>query len=80
MSGGSTKTRKIKMPIKYKPSERVVNRSTKKVTTVHHYIRNIPRQALLEGLNKDSTPPKVRQKIRNELVRRDKEANNGSSN
>ena len=68
------------MPIKYKPSERVINRSTKKVTTVHHYIRNMPRQMLVENLNKDNTPPKVRQKIRNELVRRDKEAGNGSSN
>ena len=68
------------MPIKYKQSERVVNRSTKKVTTVHHYMRNIPHQILVENLNKDSTPPKVRQKIRNELVRRDKEASNGSSN
>ena len=68
------------MPIKYKQSERVVNRSTKKVTTVHHYMRNIPHQILVENLNKDSTPPKVRQKIRNELVKRDKETAHGSSN
>ena len=43
---------------------------TKKVSIEHYYIKNTPQDELFELLNKDMTKPKVKQKIRNELVRR----------
>ena len=39
-------------------------------TLVHHYIKTKSQTELFEELNKDNTKPKVKQKIRNELVRR----------
>ena len=39
-------------------------------TLVHYYIKNISQKELFEELNKENTKPKVKQKIRNELVRR----------
>jgi len=58
------------MPIKYKPSEKIVDRATKKVTTVNHFMRNIPTVKLRDDIAQDRIAPKQKQKIRNELVRR----------
>ena len=58
------------MPVKLKPSLTKIDRQTKKVSIEHYYIKNTPQDELLELLNKDVTKPKVKQKIRNELVRR----------
>ena len=45
-------------------------RSTNKWEAEHYYIKTISKDELFEELNKDNTKPKVKQKIRNELVRR----------
>jgi len=58
------------MPIKLSPSHKLVDRATKKVTVVHEYIKCKSKADLIEKFNDSSTKPKVRQKIKNELVRR----------
>lgn len=58
------------MPTKLRPSVKKVDRNTKKVTIEHTYIKQITKKELFEMLNKEFTPNKVKQKIRNELARR----------
>ena len=60
------------MPIKLKPSVKRVDRATKKVTIEHDYIKCKSTNDLIEAYNKDGTKPKLRQKVKNELVRRNK--------
>ena len=45
-------------------------RSTNKWVEEHYYIKNISQKELFEDLNKENTRPKIKAKIRNELVRR----------
>ena len=58
------------MPVKYKPTQKVVQRGTKKVTTTHYYMKTQSLKELLECYNNDNTKPKLRQKVKNELIRR----------
>ena len=58
------------MPTKLKPSEKIVDRQTKKVSVKHYYIKSYPQEELFKELNKDNTKPKHKQKNRNELSRR----------
>ena len=58
------------MPAKFKPTEKIVDRATKKVTVKHYYLKQVPQNELCSALNNDSTPNKKKQKIRNELIRR----------
>ena len=64
------------MPTKLKESGKrwikdpVTGRSTNRWEVEHHYIKNTSQTELFELLNKEFTKPKVKQKIRNELVRR----------
>ena len=58
------------MPIKLRPSSNQYDRMTNTSTLVHHYIKTKSQKELFEELNQDNTKPKVKQKIRNELVRR----------
>jgi len=58
------------MPIKFKQSQTVRDRQTKQVTTTHYWIKGMPKEELIEALNKDNTKPKLKQKIYNELARR----------
>ena len=58
------------MPIKFAKSFKQIDRTTKKVTVVNSYIKTMSIDSLFEELNKDNTKPKVKQKIRNEIVRR----------
>ena len=58
------------MPTKLRPSVVRVDRHTKKKTIEHSYIKSTSEKELFEVLNKEFTPKKVKQKIRNELVRR----------
>lgn len=58
------------MPTKLRPSGRNYDRMTKKTTVVHYWIKGISKKELFEELNKENTKPKVKAKIRNELVRR----------
>ena len=59
-----------KMPTKFKPSEVIVDRATKKRSIKHYYIKNLSQDELFKMLNTDNTKPKLKQKIRNELFRR----------
>jgi hypothetical protein len=58
------------MPTKFKQSQQTRDRQTGKYTTTHYWIKGISKEELIESLNKDSTKPKLKQKIRNELARR----------
>ena len=61
------------MPMKYKKDQKVlVDRKSKKVRTIRTFMRNVLSEVLLKDLDNDNTSPKMRQKIRNELVRRNK--------
>ena len=60
------------MPVKYKPTQSVVQRGTKKVVTTHYYMKTQSINELLECYNNDNTKPKLRQKVKNELIRRQK--------
>jgi|ETNmetMinimDraft_33_1059910.scaffolds.fasta_scaffold16991_5 hypothetical protein len=63
-------------PTKFKASgkKRLKDPNTGKSTNTwieeHYYIKSIPRDELFKALNNDNTKPKVKAKIRNELVRR----------
>jgi uncharacterized sporulation protein YeaH/YhbH (DUF444 family) len=58
------------MPTKFKKSAKEYSRATGKTTTTHYYIKTISKKELFEALNNHNTKPKVKQKIKNELVRR----------
>ena len=63
-------------PTKIRPSGRrwikdpKTGRSTNQFVAEHYYIKNISQKELFETLNRENTKPKVKAKIRNELVRR----------
>ena len=56
------------MPIKFKPSQTVYVKGKGKVTT-NYYIKNTPTEELIKYIN-EGQKPKIKQKARNELVRR----------
>jgi len=64
------------MPTKLRPSGKKwiknpdTGRSTNRWEPEHFYITGISKKELFEELNKDNMKPKVKQKIRHELVRR----------
>ena len=59
------------MPIKYGKTEKRIDRQTKKVTIVHNYMKCKTNNELIEAYNKP-VKPKLRQKVKNEIVRRNK--------
>ncbi len=58
------------MPMKFRPSQVVKDRQTGKTRVQHSYMKCTSTKELLETLEKSNTQPKLKQKIRNELVRR----------
>ena len=58
------------MPAKFKPTEQLYNRQTKKTTVVHHYLKQTTKEDLLKEINSEYVKPKAKQKCLNELVRR----------
>jgi len=58
------------MPTKFKRDEKIRVRGSSKVQTLKHFIRQTPLVELLKYINNDSGKPKVKQKCRNEVVRR----------
>ena len=58
------------MPVKLKPSVVKIDRQTKKKSIERTYAKTQSKEVLFEMLNHQYTTPKVKQKIRNELVRR----------
>ncbi len=59
------------MPVKFKATQKIYDRATKKTTVQNFYMRNTPTEELVKEL--DRAIPKVKQKIRNELVSRNVE-------
>ena len=57
------------MPVKYVPTSKQVDRATKKVSIVHDYMKCKSNADLIEAYNKP-VKPKLRQKVKNEIVRR----------
>tara|TARA_Y100000114_G_C11648764_1_gene273072 strand:+ start:501 stop:725 length:225 start_codon:yes stop_codon:yes gene_type:complete len=60
------------MPTKFKADERVFIRGVakNKLPVKRFYVKQMSKEALFEAINNDRTKPKVKQKCRNELVRR----------
>lgn len=57
------------MPTKYKEDTIVKDRMTGKVTTQRFYVKSLSTESLLEEIDRCSIP-KLKQKFRNELVKR----------
>jgi hypothetical protein len=57
------------MPTKFKPTQQTLVRGTKNVVTQHFYIKNTPKEELIDYIN-NGQKPKIKQKCRNELTRR----------
>ena len=60
------------MPIKFGPTIVTKDRNTGKVTTKTNYIKNLSVDELIKAYNKPVIP-KLRQKVKNEIVRINKE-------
>lgn len=60
------------MPTKLKKSSVIFNKSSRKKEIEHHYIKTTDTKILEQMLAADTTRPKIKQKIRNELTRRSK--------
>lgn len=60
------------MPVKFGKTSSNYDRATGKTTLVHDYMKCKSNAELIEAYNKDGTKPKLRQKVKNELVRRNK--------
>ena len=56
------------MPAKYKPTEKRVDRQTKRVSIINYYIHTLSNEQMIEELNK--AKPKHKQKFRNILQKR----------
>jgi len=60
------------MPTKIKKSEKIRSRETGKISTTHYYARCATTTELENMIDSSSTKAKVKQKCRNELIRRAK--------
>ena len=59
------------MPTKFKQDEKIrAKKGSSKMQTIKHFIKQTPLVELLKYINNDSGKPKVKQKCRNEIVRR----------
>ena len=56
--------------VKYKEDAASYDRATGKTTITHHYVKHLSKDEAFKMLNDHNVKPKVKQKIRNELVRR----------
>jgi len=60
------------MPTKLKKSSVIFNKATRKAEIEHHFVKTTDTKILEDMLAADTTRPKIKQKIRNELTRRNK--------
>jgi|TARA_B100001094_G_C17383991_1_gene418191 hypothetical protein len=60
------------MPTKYKRSEKRRDKSTGKISVEHFYIKALSTAKLNEMFENKNTPKKLKQKIKNEIVKRKK--------
>jgi Cu/Ag efflux protein CusF len=58
------------MAVKLTKSQAIRDRQTGKVTIQHDYIKSHSTPDLIERYNSSNLKPKVKQKVKNELVRR----------
>jgi|TARA_R110002074_G_scaffold306482_1_gene477515 hypothetical protein len=58
------------MPIKFKETQTTVDRATGKKSTQNFYMQSTALKELLDVYTATRTEPKMRQKVRNELVKR----------
>ena len=58
------------MPVKFKPSQKKIDRATKKETIEHFYMKTTPEKELFDYINNSNGKPKIKQKCVNELTRR----------
>ena len=58
------------MPIKFKETQTTVDRATGKKSTRNFYMQSTALKELLDVYTATRTEPKMRQKVRNELVKR----------
>ena len=58
------------MPIKFKPTQITVDRSTGKKSIQNFYMQSTPLTELTSVYEAHNTTPKFKQKLRNELTRR----------
>ena len=58
------------MPVKFGKSQVKVDRNTKKVTIENEYMKCQSIDTLIEAYNKEGQRPKLKQKVKNEIVRR----------
>ena len=59
------------MPTKFRPTEKSYDRRTGKTATIRHYMKAVPKQELIDYLNKESSPKKKKHKVLKELERRE---------
>ena len=60
------------MPSKLKASQKIRDRATGKTRTEHFYLKTMSVCQLNEYINATNSKPKIVQKCRNELIRREK--------
>lgn len=65
------------MPIKFKKSMKIYNKATKTNAVEHNYIKSASTQELEAYLDNPNNYPKIKQKVRNELIRRQARRSNG---
>ena len=57
------------MPVKFKESEPLI-RNRKKVGMKHYYMHSTPTEEIVKAFENDNTKPKLKNKYKNELVKR----------
>lgn len=65
------------MPIKLKKSMKAYSQATKTSTVEHNYMKSASTQELEAYLDNANNYPKIKQKVRNELIRRQARGSNG---
>ena len=58
------------MPIKFKPSQTIRDKASGKNKTQHFYMKSTPTQELVDYLDSFNAKPKLKVKVKRELVRR----------
>jgi len=58
------------MPEKFKPSQVIRDKASGKKKTQHFYIKSTPKQELLDYLDNHNAKPKIKTKVKKELIRR----------
>jgi hypothetical protein len=58
------------MPEKFRPSQTVRDKATGKNKSEHFYLKSTPKQELLDYLENNNARPKIKVKVKRELVRR----------